>query len=96
MPQEAEEAGRRDGRSIPFKEIIAAWGRKRAGKPNFPGERGPGRASAGVTYEIDLGEGLPQEFTWDCSVCCRPMEVSVAGDDRGEPVLSLRGEDDLG
>lgn len=45
--------------------------------------------------EIDLGEGLPQEFTWDCSVCCRPMEVSVVGDDRGEPVLRLRGEDDL-
>lgn len=45
--------------------------------------------------EIDLGEGLPQEFTWDCSVCCRPMEVSVTGDDRGEPLLRLRGEDDL-
>jgi hypothetical protein len=46
--------------------------------------------------EIDLGEGLPQEFTWDCAVCCRPMEVSVTGDDRGEPVLRLRGEDDIG
>lgn len=46
--------------------------------------------------EIDLGEGLPQEFTWDCSVCCRPMEVAVTADTRGEPRLSLRGEDELG
>jgi len=45
--------------------------------------------------EIDLGEGLPQEFTWDCSVCCRPMEVSVEDGGGGEPVLRLRGEDDL-
>lgn len=46
--------------------------------------------------EIDLGEGMPQEFTWDCSVCCRPMEVSVLADARGEPRLRLRAEDDLG
>jgi hypothetical protein len=46
--------------------------------------------------EIDLSEGLPQEFTWDCSVCCRPMEVRIAADARGEPVLRLLGEDEAG
>ena len=45
--------------------------------------------------EIDLSEGLPQEFTWDCSVCCRPIEVSVTATDRGDPRMRLRGEDDL-
>lgn len=46
--------------------------------------------------EIDLSEGLPQEFTWDCSVCCRPIEVSVTASDSGEPRMRLRAEDDIG
>jgi hypothetical protein len=45
--------------------------------------------------EVDLGEGLPQEFTWDCSVCCRPMEVEIAGPSPAEARLRLRAEDDL-
>ena len=44
--------------------------------------------------EVDLSEGLPQEFTWDCSVCCRPMEVTVAAGAGPEPVLRLRAEDE--
>jgi hypothetical protein len=46
--------------------------------------------------EIDLSEGLPQEFTWDCSVCCRPMEASVTAGPQGEPRLRLRAEDEPG
>lgn len=48
--------------------------------------------------EIDLGEGLPQEFVSDCTVCCRPIEVAVTSGLRGDanPVLRLRSEDDVG
>lgn len=46
--------------------------------------------------EIDLGEGLPQEFIWDCSVCCRPIRVTVSGDGQGGIRMRLRAEDDLG
>lgn len=45
--------------------------------------------------EIDLGEGMPQEFVWDCSVCCRPIAVSVIADGSGNPRLTLRGEDEV-
>lgn len=46
--------------------------------------------------EIDLSEGLPQEYVSDCTVCCRPMEVSVTSGLRGDgdPVLRLRRDDD--
>ena|SRR5690606_3041935 len=44
--------------------------------------------------EIDVSEGLPQEFVSDCTVCCRPIEVTVISGVRGDPVLRLRTEDD--
>lgn len=46
--------------------------------------------------EIDLSEGLPQEYVSDCTVCCRPMEVAVTSGLRGDadPVLRLRRDDD--
>jgi hypothetical protein len=44
--------------------------------------------------EIDLSENLPQEFISDCTVCCRPIEVTVTSGARGEPVMKLRSEDD--
>ncbi len=44
--------------------------------------------------EIDMSEGLPQEFVWDCTVCCRPIEVTVTSGAREEPVMKLRSEDD--
>ncbi len=49
-------------------------------------------------FEIDLSEGLPQEFVSDCAVCCRPIEVTVTPGLRegSNPVLRLRSEDDLG
>jgi hypothetical protein len=48
--------------------------------------------------EIDLSEGLPQEFVSDCTVCCRPIEVAVTSGLHGDanPVLRLRSEDDVG
>ncbi len=44
--------------------------------------------------EIDLTEGLPQEFVSDCTVCCRPIEVTVTSGAHGEPAMKLRSEDD--
>ena len=46
--------------------------------------------------EIDLSEGLPQEYVSDCTVCCRPIEVEVTSGFRGDadPVLRLRRDDD--
>ena len=57
--------------------------------------------SAGCPYcgerqrmEIDMSEALPQEFISDCTVCCRPIEVTVTSGTRGDPVLGFRCEDD--
>lgn len=44
--------------------------------------------------EIDLTGGIPQEFVSDCTVCCRPIEVTVTQGIRGEPVLKLRSDED--
>lgn len=44
--------------------------------------------------EIDMSEGYPQEFVSDCTVCCRPIEVTVTSGLQGEPVIRLRSEDD--
>ena len=49
-----------------------------------------------LTLEIDLSEGLPQDFTYDCQVCCRPIEVAVRAGGGGEPRLTLRTDDDIG
>ena len=49
-----------------------------------------------LSVEVDLSEGLPQRFTWDCPVCCRPIEVAVRGDAGGQPVLGMATEDDIG
>jgi hypothetical protein len=44
--------------------------------------------------EIDLSEGYPQEFISDCTVCCRPIQVTVTSGERGDPVMRVRSEDD--
>ncbi|HKP97450.1 MAG TPA: CPXCG motif-containing cysteine-rich protein [Fibrobacteria bacterium] len=44
--------------------------------------------------EIDLTGDLPQEFISDCTVCCRPIDVTVTSGARGEPVMKLRSGDD--
>ena len=46
------------------------------------------------SLEIDLSEALPQEFISDCTVCCRPIQVTVTSGSRGDPVMRLRSEDD--
>ncbi len=45
--------------------------------------------------EVDLSAGIPQEFIYDCVVCCRPIVVSVFSGSRGDPAIRLRSEDDL-
>lgn len=35
-----------------------------------------------------------QEYVEDCSVCCRPIVVTVLVDDEGFPELSVRSEND--
>ena len=52
----------------------------------YCGERQP--------MEIDMSEGMPQEFISDCTVCCRPIVVLVASASNGEPAMHFRTEDD--
>ncbi len=47
-----------------------------------------------LVVEIDSTAGFPQEFTYDCVVCCRPIEVRVRMNDKGNPVMELRSEED--
>ena len=49
-----------------------------------------------LRVEVDLSEGLPQRFVWDCSVCCRPIEVAVREGAGGEPVMRVTTEDEPG
>lgn len=46
------------------------------------------------SLEVDLTESMPQEYISDCTVCCRPIQVTVTSGGRGEPVLRVRTEDD--
>lgn len=45
--------------------------------------------------EVDLSAGLPQDFIYDCVVCCRPIAVTVTAGGRGEALMRLRSEEDL-
>jgi len=40
------------------------------------------------------GSAGDQQYIEDCSVCCRPIVVSVTLDDDGNPALAVRAEDD--
>ena len=56
--------------------------------------------------EVDCpycGENIPvmvdpvsgeESYTEDCSVCCRPMVLTVDVDDDGEPTVSAKREED--
>ena len=35
-----------------------------------------------------------QQYVEDCSVCCRPIVVTVMLDDDGNPAVAVRAEDD--
>jgi hypothetical protein len=46
-----------------------------------------------IVLAIDDSAG-PQRYIEDCQVCCRPIEVAVAFDADGDPVVSVHGEDE--
>ncbi|GAA3914639.1 CPXCG motif-containing cysteine-rich protein [Luteimonas lutimaris] len=35
-----------------------------------------------------------QQYIEDCSVCCRPIVVTVTTDDDGDPMLAVRAENE--
>ncbi|HEX6591628.1 MAG TPA: CPXCG motif-containing cysteine-rich protein [Moraxellaceae bacterium] len=47
----------------------------------------------GIEVLVDRSEG-DQEWIEDCSVCCRPIVLSVQGTQTGELRLDVRREDD--
>lgn len=47
-----------------------------------------------VPVVIDAGGGSSQRYVEDCAVCCRPMELTIQGDEDGElSVVALRLDD---
>ena len=36
-----------------------------------------------------------QQYIEDCHVCCRPITITVAIDDEGEPQVTVMAEDDV-
>lgn len=46
-----------------------------------------------IALAVDDSAG-EQHYIEDCQVCCRPIEVALSFDDDGDPVLSVRGEDE--
>jgi len=38
------------------------------------------RCGCDNVLEIDVGEGFPQNFVWDCLRCCHPHEITVRQD----------------
>ena len=47
-----------------------------------------------VPVFVDTGGGASQRYVEDCSVCCRPMELSVLDDGEGEYTVVARRADD--
>jgi endogenous inhibitor of DNA gyrase (YacG/DUF329 family) len=47
-----------------------------------------------VPVDADLGGGASQRYVEDCSVCCRPMDLSVRVDEDGECTVVARRSDD--
>jgi hypothetical protein len=47
-----------------------------------------------IELYVDGGGGRMQRYVEDCSVCCRPIEVSVWTDESGEPTVSVQRGDD--
>ncbi|MGH8370057.1 MAG: CPXCG motif-containing cysteine-rich protein [Gammaproteobacteria bacterium] len=49
----------------------------------------------GETIEIVVDCSVEyQRYIEDCRVCCRPMQLTVAIDEAGVPVIEASGEDD--
>jgi hypothetical protein len=49
-----------------------------------------------ITFWVDEGGGSRQRYVEDCAVCCRPIDVEVAGggEDEDELHLALHRDDD--
>jgi hypothetical protein len=47
-----------------------------------------------IAIWVDAGGGGAQQYVEDCSVCCRPIELSVAEGEDGEPVVSAQRGDE--
>lgn len=51
--------------------------------------------SCGDAIELQVDSSIRrQEYIQDCEVCCRPMRVTVAIDEDGEPQVDVRAEDE--
>lgn len=49
-----------------------------------------------VSLNINVDPSEPeQDYTEDCQVCCRPMVLSVQFDDRHQPRVYARRENDI-
>jgi Cysteine-rich CPXCG len=47
-----------------------------------------------ITIAVDAGGGPMQRYVEDCSVCCRPIEISIEQDEEGElNVVGARADD---
>jgi hypothetical protein len=47
-----------------------------------------------ISFWIDDGGGRAQRYVEDCSVCCRPISVSVTLDEDGQAYASVQRDDD--
>lgn len=47
-----------------------------------------------IAVWVDEGGGGQQRYVEDCSVCCRPIEISVSTGEDGEPAVSAERSDD--
>jgi transposase-like protein len=47
-----------------------------------------------ITVVIDEGGGSKQRYVEDCSVCCRPIELSVEESEDGELSISAMRADE--
>lgn len=45
-----------------------------------------------IELAVDASAG-DQQYTEDCSVCCRPIEVTMTVDDESAQVQARRGDD---
>lgn len=48
-----------------------------------------------ITLFVDEGGGDAQRYIEDCQVCCRPINVTVAFDDEGDPIVNASAENDV-
>jgi hypothetical protein len=46
-----------------------------------------------ITIVVDNSAGA-QRYIEDCQVCCRPIVISVAFDEEGEPIVNAQAEDE--